>query len=149
MGGWIRRLAAALCVCVGLTMGIGFAEVADWAAAQDAGEDQVRWAETIGGGDAVNTSVQASDVTKKCQFKVSEGDKGHLTEDKVSLTWKYEREGAWIGIKVPDDITPGAIRIEWMFDCKGFELDEYDAQKNLLRFLNLRPYPTDINFRKG
>lgn len=126
---WLNVIAAA---CAGLMLlGAGRAELADWAQAQESAQTQEIWAEAQG--DAVNTAVMAGDITQKCKIKVSEGERGKLTDDKVSTCWSYDGTGAWIGIRIPDDAVAGAIRIEWMFDPSGFEMIEFDADQKELR----------------
>ena len=126
---WLNVIAAA---CAGLMLlGAGRAELADWAQAQESAQTQEIWAEAQG--DAVNTAVMAGDITQKCKIKVSEGERGKLTDDKVSTCWRYDGTGAWIGIRIPDDAVAGAIRIEWMFDPAGFELIEFDEDQKELR----------------
>lgn len=136
---WLRGLAMAACTGVMLA-GAGLAEISDWAQAQESAETQVQWAEAQG--DTVNLSAQAEDITRKCAIKVSEGDKSKLTDERVSSNWTYSHDGAWIGVKLPDGVTAGAIRIEWMFDPTGFELTEYDeAQKELRRRTQADTFP--------
>ena len=130
MKGWLRGLVLIICAEL-LLMGASRAELAEWAAVQESAGTQEIWAEAQG--DTVNTAVKARDITRKCKIKVSEGDRGRLTDGRVSDTWTYSDKGAWIGVKIPDDITAGAIRIEWMFDPTGFELIEYDAAQTQLR----------------
>ncbi|MBR0367270.1 MAG: PIG-L family deacetylase [Clostridia bacterium] len=128
----MKRWRISLAVCAGiLLMGAGRAELMDWAQAQESAQTQEIWAEAQG--DAVNTAVRAEDITKKCKIRVSEGDRGRLTDGKVSSCWRYGGAGAWIGARIPDDVAAGAIRIEWMFDPEGFELIEYDADQKELR----------------
>lgn len=130
MNRWLRYLALTLCAgCV--LMGTGRAELADWAASQESAGTQAIWAEAQG--DEVNTSAQAENITRKCRIKVSEGSREKLTDEKVSSNWTYSHDGAWIGIRIPDEVNAGAICIEWMFDPTGFELTEYDADQQEIR----------------
>ena len=130
MNRWLRSLA--LTVCAGLMlMGAGRAELADWAAAQESADTQALWAEAQG--DAVNTAAQAENITQRCKIRVSEGSREKLTDDKVSSNWTYSHDGAWIGIRIPDDVNAGAICIEWMFDPAGFEMTEFDADQQPIR----------------
>ena len=126
----LRGLAAVVCAGLMLMPG-GRAELSEWAAAQESARTQEIWAEAQG--DAVNTAETARDITKKCKIRVSEGERGKLTDERVSTNWSYAHDGAWIGIRLPDDVNAGAIRIEWMYDPTGFELTEYDASQQALR----------------
>ena len=126
-----RYLMGWLCLCVILFPAIGRAELAQWAAAQEAAEHQIEWAALYGA--EIDTGTQAEDITKRCKIKVSEGEKSKLTNGRVGSPWKYNHADAWIGIQLPDDVDAGAIRIEWMFDPVGYELIEYDASQNTLR----------------
>ena len=126
----LKALAAAICAVIALTP-LARAELADWAEAQASADTQEIWARMQG--DEINAAVRAKDITKQCKIKVSEGDRGRLTDGKVGQTWTYDHTGAWIGVRVPDDTVAGAICIEWMFDPRGFELVEYDASQRELR----------------
>ena len=106
-------------------------DISQWAAAQETAGQQADWAAMFGA--QVELSETASNITKKCKFKVSEGKKDRLTSDRLGSPWRYEHSDAWVGIQLPEDETPGAIRIEWSFDPTGYELIEYDAQGNALR----------------
>lgn len=126
----LSGLVTMLCAVL-LLMPAGFAEISEWAAAQDSAETQAAWAESQG--DGVDMDAMAEDITRRCKIRVSEGDRSRLTDGKVSLNWSYSGTGAWIGVKIPDDATAGAISIEWMFDPTGFELVEFDADQQALR----------------
>ena len=76
---------------------------------------------------------EAADITSKCKFKVSEGDRGNLYDKNIRSLWKYSRADAYVGIHLPKDARAGWLRIEWLYDPKGFELIEYDADLNELR----------------
>ena len=76
---------------------------------------------------------EAADITSKCKFKVSEGDRGNLYDKNIRSMWKYSRADAYVGIHLPKDARAGWLRIEWLYDPKGFELIEYDADLNELR----------------
>lgn len=102
-----------------------------WASTQEAADAQLEWA-ALQGMD-IDTSVTAQNITKKCKIKVSEGSKSRLTDGKVGSPWKYEHADATIKIAIPEGVTPGAIRVEWMFDPTGYELTEYDASQTPLR----------------
>ena len=82
---------------------------------------------------AARADGKAADITRKCSIKVSEGDKGKLTDGKVRSTWAYERADAYVGVKLPNDIEAGWLRVEWFFDPTGYELIEYDASRTELR----------------
>ncbi len=106
-------------------------DISGWADAQEAADSQLDWAESQGVEVDINT--QAKNITKQCKLKVSEGSKDRLTNGKVGSPWKYDHADAWIGVQIPDGVTPGAIRIEWMFDPTNYELTEYDASQNPIR----------------
>ncbi|MBR6219783.1 MAG: PIG-L family deacetylase [Clostridia bacterium] len=109
--GPIRRLAAALCLCLCLILG-----------AIPAGAEQA--------------AATAQDITKKCQFKVTEGYRGRMTDDDVRTYWEYKKTGAYVAVKLPEGAQAGWVRIEWLFDPTGFDLIEYDAGLNALRQRN-------------
>jgi hypothetical protein len=100
-------------------------DISAWAAAQEAAGHQTEWAAMFGA--EVDTAETARDITKQCKFRVSEGDRGNLTSNRLGSPWRYEHSDAWVGIQLPEDATPGAIRIEWSFDPTGYELVEYDG----------------------
>jgi len=104
---WMRRLAAALCL---------------WALLTGLSVSAAR--------------AEARDITKQCSFKVSEGEKGKLTDGNVRSMWSYEHSGAYVAIKLPDDVQAGWLRVEWLFDPTGYELVEYDASRNPIRQRN-------------
>ena len=126
---WFAVLA--LCLCSSIVPAYAEDDISGWADAQEAADSQIQWAQLQGV--EVDTSAQAENITKRCKFKVSEGSRDRLTNGKVGSPWKYEHSDAWVGIQLPDDVTPGAIRLEWMFDPTGYELVEYDADQNPLR----------------
>lgn len=132
-----RFLAAMICLLLALSpVAAGLAEdnevdIAQWAAAQEAADHQMEWAKLYGA--EVDISETASDITGKCKIRVSEGERSKLTNGRVGSPWKYDHADAWIGITLPEATVPGAIRIEWVFDPKGFELTEYDGSQNELR----------------
>ena len=76
---------------------------------------------------------KAANISSACKFKVSEGSRGHLTDNSTSSSWSYSSPEAWIGVQIPKDQTAGYIRIEWVFEPEGFELVEFDDQVNPLR----------------
>ena len=76
---------------------------------------------------------KSADITKKCTFKVSEGNKGKLLDGNAGTLWTYSHKGAYVGIKLPKDVEAGWLRVEWTFDPTAYELTEYDADKNVLR----------------
>lgn len=76
---------------------------------------------------------KSADITKKCTFKVSEGNKGKLLDGNAGTLWTYSHKGAYVGIKLPKDVEAGWLRVEWTFDPTAYELTEYDAAKNVLR----------------
>jgi len=75
----------------------------------------------------------AKNITDKCQFAVSEGSKRKLFDKSISSCWEYSKPNAYVGVHVPDGREAGWLRIEWMFDPMGFELIEYDADRDMLR----------------
>ena len=76
---------------------------------------------------------KGADITKKCAFKVSEGNKGKMLDGNAGSIWSYKHKGAYVGIKLPKDVEAGWLRVEWLFDPKAYELIEYDADMNVLR----------------
>ena len=106
-------------------------DVSQWAAAQQAAEQQAQWAAMFGA--AVELSETAKNITKDCKFKVSEGKKDRLTSKRLSDRWRYSHSDAWVGIQLPKDEIAGAICIEWEMDPTSYELVEYDDQDNALR----------------
>lgn len=79
------------------------------------------------------TGKRAANISNECKFKVSEGSRGHLTDNSVNSTWSYNNPEAWIGVQIPAGQTAGYIRVEWLFEPEGFELVEFDAQINPIR----------------
>ena len=110
MNVWIRRFAALACLCALLAGCLA-----------------------VPGAVAEAAAAKAEDITKKCTFKVSEGSRGKLTDDSVRTSWTYEHADAYVGVKLPEGVEAGWLRIEWMFDPTGFELLEYDADKALIQ----------------
>ena len=110
MNVWIRRFAALACLCALLAGCLA-----------------------VPGAVAEAATAKAEDITKKCTFKVSEGSRGKLTDDSVRTSWTYEHADAYVGVKLPEGVEAGWLRIEWMFDPTGFELLEYDADKALIQ----------------
>lgn len=108
--GPIRYLAAALCLCLCLAAGAARA--------------------------TAESAAKAQDITKKCTLKVSEGYRGRMTDDNVRSYWEYGHTGAYVGVKLPEGVEAGWLRIEWLFDPVGFDLIEYDAGKAVLRQRN-------------
>ena len=76
---------------------------------------------------------EAEDITKRCSFKVTEGDKDYMFDTKVRTSWSVSHRGAYLGVKLPKDVTAGWIRIEWFYDPTDYTLIEYDADKNVIR----------------
>lgn len=131
---WLRMLALGLILTLPMTGSLaedGDDDISGWAEAQEAATAQVDWAASQGVD--IDTSVQAENITKKCKLKVSEGSRDKLTNGRVGSPWTYDHSDAWVGIQLPEGVTPGAIRIEWLFDPTGYELIEYDASQNVLR----------------
>ena len=103
--GWLKCLCLALCLCALLAVPMGRAE--------DAGK--------------------GADITKKCAFKVSEGEKGKFLDGRAGTLWSPKRKDTWVGIKLPKDAQAGWLRVEWMYDPTAYELTEYDADMSPLR----------------
>jgi len=103
--GWMICLCLALCLCVRMTTFMGRAE--------DAGK--------------------GADITKKCAFKVSEGEKGKFLDGRAGTLWSPKHKDAWVGIKLPKDTQAGWLRVEWMYDPTAYELTEYGADMSPLR----------------
>ena len=76
---------------------------------------------------------QAENITKRCTFKLSEGDKGKLTDDSVRSTWEYENPDAYVAVRLPEGVEAGWLRVEWFYDPTGYELVEYDSSMNELQ----------------
>lgn len=128
---WLVLFCMALSVLPVYAEDDGDEDISGWANAQDVADAQIEWADMFGV-EVDNTEV-ASNITKKCKIKVSEGSKDRLTNGKVGSPWKYSHSDAWVGVQLPDDVTPGAIRIEWMFDPTNFDLVQYDGSLNPIR----------------
>lgn len=75
----------------------------------------------------------AEEISKQCAFRVSEGNRGKLTDRNLRTAWSYEQPGAYVGIRLPEGVEAGWLRVEWLFEPAGFELVEYDADLNPLR----------------
>lgn len=76
---------------------------------------------------------KGADITKKCAFKVSEGNMNKLLDGNAGTLWTYKHKGAWVGVKLPKDVEAGWLRVEWTFDPTAYELTEYDASMAPLR----------------
>lgn len=76
---------------------------------------------------------KGADITKKCAFKVSEGEKGKFLDGRAGTIWTAKHKGAWIGIKLPKDARAGWLRVEWLFDPTAYELTEYDDAMTPIR----------------
>ena len=46
---------------------------------------------------------KGADITKKCAFKVSEGNKDKFLDGKAGTLWSPKHKDAWIGVKIPDE----------------------------------------------
>ena len=103
--GWLKCLCLALCLCALTTALKGRAEEAG----------------------------KGADITRKCAFKVSEGDKDKFLDGKTGTLWSPKHKDAWVGIKLPKDAEAGWLRVEWMYDPTAYELTEYDADMSPLR----------------
>ena len=128
---WAIMLALALCPWTYAEDEDAGIDISGWAYAQEAADVQQEWAALYGV--TLDTFDTAENITKKCKFKVSEGKRDRLTNGRVGSPWTYDHSEAWVGVQLPEDVTPGAIRVEWMFDPQGFELAQYDADMNPLR----------------
>ena len=85
--GPIRHLAAALCLCLCLILG-----------AIPAGAEQA--------------AATAQDITKKCQFKVTEGYRGRMTDENVRTYWEYSQTGAYVAVKLPEGVDCVFVRVD-------------------------------------
>ncbi len=103
--GWLKCLCLAVCLCALTTALMGRAEEAG----------------------------KGADITKKCAFKVSEGEKGKFLDGRAGTLWSPKHKDAWVGIKLPKDAEAGWLRVEWMYDPTAYELTEYDADMSPLR----------------
>ena len=132
---WIRLLACVFALGFALAAPSALAEVAQWAGEQTLGSaaELRRLNQQEALGIEVDASKSAKDITGQCAIRVSEGDRKKLTNGTVADGWSYRGASAWIGVKLPEDETPGAIRIEFRFEPTGYELIEYDAGQNPLR----------------
>ena len=79
------------------------------------------------------TGAVAQNITAYCRFKASEGNVNRALDGKVTTGWTYDHVGAWIGFQVPDGVLVGGFSVEWEYDPVGISIEEYDADRNLLR----------------
>lgn len=91
------------------------------------------WAAMIAPPGLAEDAGKGADITRKCAFKVSEGNKDKFLDGKAGTLWSPKRKDAWIGIKLPKDTRAGWLRVEWMFDPTAYELIEYDDAMTPLR----------------
>lgn len=82
---------------------------------------------------AAESTGEASDITKKCRFKVSEGSTDKMFDGSVRTAWSFSHRDAYVGIKLPDGYEAGWLRVEWFYDPTGYELIEYDADMNVIQ----------------
>ncbi len=74
----------------------------------------------------------ARDITRSCDFQVTEGDRGNMLDDSIKSTWSYSGSDASVGITLPDQ-DAGGLLIYWDMEPTGYEIIEYDAAQNELR----------------
>ena len=77
--------------------------------------------------------AEAADVTRQCGFWVSAGKKGNLTDDSFRSSWTYAGSDARLGVELPEGVAGGTLQIGWDFEPSGYRVEEYDAERNLLR----------------
>ena len=82
-------------------------------------------------GVSARAEAAAEDITKQCEIKVSEGSRKNLTDKSVRTGWEYQNYGAQAAVAVPENAA--LLQLYWEFEPQGFEVEEYDASKNLLR----------------
>ena len=75
----------------------------------------------------------ATELTRKCGFWVQEGKKGNLTDRNLHTDWTYKGDGARLGVELPEGVAGGTLQIGWEFEPSAYQLEEYDAERNLLR----------------
>ena len=75
----------------------------------------------------------ATELTRKCGFWVQEGKKGNLTDRNLHTDWTYKGDVARLGIELPEGVAGGTLQIGWDFEPSAYQLEEYDAERNLLR----------------
>ncbi|MDO5323945.1 MAG: PIG-L family deacetylase [Clostridia bacterium] len=77
--------------------------------------------------------AEAAEITRQCAFWVSEGKKGNLTDDSFRSSWTYAGSDARLGIELPDSVAGGTLQIGWDFEPSAYQVEEYNAERNLLR----------------
>ena len=75
----------------------------------------------------------AEELTRKCGFWVQEGKKGNLTDRNLHTDWTYKGDVARLGIELPEGVAGGTLQIGWDFEPSAYQVEEYDAERNLLR----------------
>ena len=75
----------------------------------------------------------ATELTRKCGFWVQEGKKGNLTDRNLHTDWTYKGDVARLGIELPEGVAGGTLQIGWDFEPSAYQVEEYDAERNLLR----------------
>ena len=77
--------------------------------------------------------AEATDVTRQCAFWVSQGKKGDLTDRSFRSSWEYSGNNGRLGVELPDNIGGGTLLVSWLYEPSGYLVEEYDAERNLLR----------------
>ena len=77
--------------------------------------------------------AEAAEITRQCAFWVSEGKKGNLTDRNLHSDWTYKGDEARLGIELPDSVAGGTLQIGWDFEPSAYQVEEYNAERNLLR----------------
>ena len=77
--------------------------------------------------------AEAAEITRQCAFWVSEGKKGNLTDRNLHSDWTYKGDEARLGIELPEGVAGGTLLSGWDFEPGAYQLEEYDAERNLLR----------------
>ena len=77
--------------------------------------------------------AEATELTRKCGFWVQEGKKDNLTDRNLHTDWTYKGDGARLGVELPEGVAGGTLQIGWDFEPSAYQVEEYDAERNLLR----------------
>ena len=75
----------------------------------------------------------ARDITARCGFRVSAGNKRLLTDGDITTYWGPWGVGSRVGIILPDDVTAGTLVIEWFKEPGEYTIGEYTADRTLIR----------------
>ena len=78
-------------------------------------------------------AATASDITKKCRIRVSEGSAKNLTDGKVTRYWQGGA-GSRVAITLPSQSTAGLLQIEWFTEPGDYVLEEYTANDERITY---------------